>query len=49
MSLRLCIIVALVLLMQGCGRKGSLYMPTAAPIPSSIPASSAVPNTQAVP
>ncbi|MEQ1555782.1 MAG: lipoprotein [Gallionella sp.] len=49
MLLRLGIIVGLVLFTQGCGRKGSLYMPAATPINTTIPASSAVPNTQAAP
>ncbi|MGB8516547.1 MAG: lipoprotein [Gallionella sp.] len=58
MPLRLCIIVVLVLLAQGCGRKGPLHMPgtpypghKTTPAPAAKPASppvpiSAIPTTQ---
>ncbi|MBW8077740.1 MAG: hypothetical protein GJU76_06620 [Gallionella sp.] len=46
MQSRLCIIVVLALLSQGCGRKGPLYLPHAPQPTPGAPAASAVPNTQ---
>jgi predicted small lipoprotein YifL len=48
MLLRFGIIVVLVCLTQGCGRKGVLYLPVAGATNTSILPSSAVANTHAI-